>query len=375
MSENIICPVCGTANSYDDDYCIECDFILEYEKNNYKDQIDEDELLEYKYYINLAKEEYAISNLNIEPEIPENYEIKKENETNNDYNERHLAYGYVPIDTFVIDIHHYDLSSRKLNINTSKDDHKFYLIADPSEASEIIQSSSDNIVYQKFIRIDENIGKVYCIILNDTPYLLEETTVIEHNGFEYKTVTSPFTGKIWLDRNLGALKIPEKIDEEESFGDYYQWGRGADGHENKNSKITTTLSNLDIPDHGDFIQSDYKHGFDWKVEPNDNLWKKKINNPCPEGFRLPTQEEFTQEIKSARIKNNKDAFESFLKLPSAGYRCHYDDIIKNHDKWCCLWTNDTIKRDAVMIHLYDQGVHSSAFGRTGGLPIRCIKEE
>ena len=32
-------------------------------------------------------------------------------------------------------------------------------------------------------------------------------TSITHNGVTYGFVTSPYTGKVWLDRNLGAARV------------------------------------------------------------------------------------------------------------------------------------------------------------------------
>jgi len=58
---------------------------------------------------------------------------------------------------------------------------------------------------------------------------LSETLI--HNGLEYKTVKSA-TGKIWMDRNLGASQVATSSTDAAAYGDLYQWGRAADGHEN-----------------------------------------------------------------------------------------------------------------------------------------------
>ena len=42
------------------------------------------------------------------------------------------------------------------------------------------------------------------------------------------------TGKIWMDRNLGATQAATSSTDAASYGDLYQWGRAADGHEKKN---------------------------------------------------------------------------------------------------------------------------------------------
>ena len=76
---------------------------------------------------------------------------------------------------------------------------------------------------------------------------------ILYKGFNYKTVTSPTTNKVWLDRNLGASKVCDQnrnmfpsdlayeTSQKDCFGDYYQWGRGADGHQIVSSATRTGL--------------------------------------------------------------------------------------------------------------------------------------
>ncbi len=84
------------------------------------------------------------------------------------------------------------------------------------------------------------------------------------------------TGRVWMDRNLGANKVATSMTDTEAYGDLYQWGRLTDGHEKRNSGTTTTLSNSDTPGHGDFItnnsESPYSP-FDWRSPQNNNLWQ------------------------------------------------------------------------------------------------------
>jgi len=67
-------------------------------------------------------------------------------------------------------------------------------------------------------------------------------TSIMHNGVGYNTVTSPHTGKVWLDRNLGATQVCTTTGSKNTscFGDYYQWGRSTDGHERLSSETRNT---------------------------------------------------------------------------------------------------------------------------------------
>ena len=79
---------------------------------------------------------------------------------------------------------------------------------------------------------------------------------ITHNGTTYGTVTSPHTGRVWLDRNLGAAQVCTSFDDVACYGDYYQWGRNSDGHEDSASVNTATQAvNVTTVGHGDFIDA------------------------------------------------------------------------------------------------------------------------
>ncbi|NCU32683.1 MAG: hypothetical protein EOM23_07120, partial [Candidatus Moranbacteria bacterium] len=120
----------------------------------------------------------------------------------------------------------------------------------------------------------------------------------------------------WMDRNLGASQVATSGTDAASYGDLYQWGRFADGHQCRTSPTTSTLSSTDQPGHGNFITVGDGH-IDWRNPQNHNLWQGDfgINNPCPTGFRLPSQAEFEAERLSWNSNNAAGAASSFLKLP------------------------------------------------------------
>ncbi|MFN5629972.1 MAG: hypothetical protein ACK48W_11880, partial [Bacteroidota bacterium] len=81
-------------------------------------------------------------------------------------------------------------------------------------------------------------------------------------------VTNPATGRIWMDRNLGATQAATSSTDANAYGDLYQWGRRSDGHQCRTSPTTSALSSTDTPPHGDFIID-----WDWRNPQNNNLWQ------------------------------------------------------------------------------------------------------
>ena len=86
---------------------------------------------------------------------------------------------------------------------------------------------------------------------------------IKFGGLTYHEVTSP-TGRVWLDRNLGASRVATSSTDSEAYGYLYQWGRLSDGHQNRSSSPNPTLSPTDAPGHGDFITSSVVP-MDWRT--------------------------------------------------------------------------------------------------------------
>ena len=56
------------------------------------------------------------------------------------------------------------------------------------------------------------------------------TAEISWKGLLYNTITSS-TGRVWLDRNLGATQVCTSSTDTACYGGLYQWGRDTDGHQ------------------------------------------------------------------------------------------------------------------------------------------------
>jgi hypothetical protein len=185
-------------------------------------------------------------------------------------------------------------------------------------------------------------------------------------------VTSALTGKTWMDRNLGASRVATSSTDPQAFGDLYQWGRRADGHQCRNSATTTVLSSSDTPNNSAFIIGSSVTG-DWRNPQNTNLWQGNngVNNPCPSGYRLPTRSEFETEIQSWTTKNNLGAFSSPLKLPVAGYRDYENGLILSNVG--SYWTSQTSGTGSISVDFNVSSAQLFNSARGYGSSIRCIK--
>lgn len=171
------------------------------------------------------------------------------------------------------------------------------------------------------------------------------------------------TTQTWLDRNLGATEVAHSKGSTKSFGYLYQWSRKGDGHEivnwiswNKGELVNglaskdSRVSNRQEAGHNQFIPLSVAP-YDWASDAETDksgLWGGRyskwpegnyhapledatmVNNPCPEGYRLPTRDEMLAMASSMvgeqlKIKTthkiskvNDILAESVLHLPSSG---------------------------------------------------------
>jgi hypothetical protein len=187
-------------------------------------------------------------------------------------------------------------------------------------------------------------------------------------------VFSPNTGKTWMDRNLGAGRAAQSSTDELSYGDLYQWGRFADGHQCRLSPTTTDLSPVDNPTHGKFIITD-SEPFDWRTNQNDDLWAgvNGINNPCPLGYRVPSAVELHAETVYWSNNTDEGAINSPLKMPISGNRETWGTI-GNFSSRGLYWTTTVNGRNVYRLHFFRYGLTFDFPPRGSGNSIRCIKD-
>lgn len=203
--------------------------------------------------------------------------------------------------------------------------------------------------------------------------------------FEYETITSSVTGKIWLDRNLGATEACSKsIDEFDStqdyidsqqdcFGDYYQWGRDADGHQSSKSGTTYIISLTSTPGHSNYILGSSSYDYDWTTadtELRSNSWLKSDGTGiCPIGFKVPTNDE----LEAEGITSISEGFD-ILKLPLAGERDKSTGTVEDEGIFAKLWSSSVTSSKAITFKYLETSRMIAFTKHSYGNTIRCIED-
>jgi len=205
-------------------------------------------------------------------------------------------------------------------------------------------------------------------------YVVQIDVPIDGDGNTYGTVTS--AGKIWLDRNLGATQVATSSTDAAAYGDLYQWGRGSDGHQIRTplSGTTSTLSGTDIPGHANFILATTSP-WDWLSLQNGSLWQgvSGVNNPCPSGFRLPTNAELGAERASWSSNNSAGAYASPLKFTVAGHRNLSYGSLENVGSSGFYWSSTVDGTSSSSLDFFSGDAGTESSGRAFGSSVRCIK--
>uniref|UniRef100_UPI004047CC28 hypothetical protein n=1 Tax=Algoriphagus sp. TaxID=1872435 RepID=UPI004047CC28 len=203
------------------------------------------------------------------------------------------------------------------------------------------------------------------------------------------TVVNATTGKIWMDRNLGATQVATSSTDHLAYGSLYQWGRGSDGHQiivwtssttsngGEQQYETSSLSGNYAPGIGDFILAPTSP-YDWLSPQETNLWQgvSGVNNPCPTGYRIPTDVEWDAERLSWGNSNQNaaGALASPLKLPMAGYRYSSNGSLSSVGSSGSYWSSTVSSTDARELFFNSSNASMSAFNRAVGYSVRCLKD-
>ena len=211
------------------------------------------------------------------------------------------------------------------------------------------------------------------------------------NGTRATTVVpiTSTTGKVWMDRNLGASRAGTSSTDNQAYGCLYQWGRGNDGHSSITwnsatagtvvNGTTPILASTDSPGNALFIIAS-AGSYDWRSTKNDNLWQGAAgtNNPCPAGYRVPTDAELTAEFAPLaslgyNITNSATAYTSPLKFVVAGYRSNFTGALDSAGASGYYWSSAVSGTNASVRYFLSSSVSITVTGRAYGCSVRCLK--
>jgi len=222
------------------------------------------------------------------------------------------------------------------------------------------------------------------------------------NTKKYGTTTSPTTGRVWLDRNLDASQVATARNDSAAYGGYYQWGRAGDGHQLQNSRTVGAGAAYWYDQYSFFFLGGASSRInDWIWNPNkdregvnrSDFWTKgrvvapngKAHIICPIDYRVATMAELSKE----KLHSAVAAYNSFLKLPSSGYRSsgssdagNYIAVRSETNLWTSNRASATISSDdigftngwAYRAGNGYAGTDWKAWRRYLGLAVRCIKK-
>ncbi len=207
------------------------------------------------------------------------------------------------------------------------------------------------------------------------------TFIYQGKTVTYGTIESSNTGKCWLDKNLGATQVATSLTDSLAYGDLFQWGRSDDGHQVRDCQDGYKRNSLDCGDnrfiqelavdikvnHSKFIN---KHQ-DWLLSSNNYLWIETngiiLNNPCPDGWRVPTASEWLLEYDN-KIDDGD------LKLTLTGYRDQLNGSINFSEEMGGYWSSSVVgENGASNFYLNNDNFGIGSGGKSLGLSVRCIK--
>jgi hypothetical protein len=184
-------------------------------------------------------------------------------------------------------------------------------------------------------------------------YLVEDK-----EGNTYYTVYNARTKKTWLDRDLGSPSQCKNKQDELCIGDYFQWGRSANGHERELSSAFSGLHHNEFSlESGAVFEHHFgkEYAYAWQDAHAEN-------NPCPRGYALPGPYELYDEI----ISNRK------FNYTYNGYRSYNDGKFKDIGKYATFWTSFK----GYFVQVTDKGpkvIQDTNYSM--GRAVRCMKKE
>jgi len=206
---------------------------------------------------------------------------------------------------------------------------------------------------------------------------------------------------------------------EDNYGDLYQWGRRADGHQLRTSDTTPILATSNTPNHPYFILDktysnapvrDWRSGGGniarWGDGTRNTTVPKGVNDPCPSGWRVPTEAEWRSIVNgntssmtsiptAGRLSSSGNYWrwnrngtpgwliypddnangEPALFLPAAGCRYRGDGLFGGIGTEGRYWSSTSAGTNSYYMYSYTSTVAPSYnLDKSYGFSVRCVSE-
>lgn len=203
----------------------------------------------------------------------------------------------------------------------------------------------------------------------------------------YTTVRAA-DGNIWLQQNLGSERVAESLDDEQSYGDMFQWGRWDDGHQLRNSSVTSPPSDNTpegLQGTGSFITGTPAW---WASNGSEDKWTgmgladvtETVGvDPCKAiglEWKIPSQTDWENITQAEHITSPAKAYGGNLKLPMGGYRGGSDGGFTFVGKRGYFWSSTVTGIGGKYLYIGATVANAAAGASRGqGASVRCIKTE
>jgi uncharacterized protein (TIGR02145 family) len=196
-----------------------------------------------------------------------------------------------------------------------------------------------------------------------------------------------------------------------TLGYLYQWGRVADGHEKRNSPRYPaendntqdgSVPNTALDANGQVLSTlgayrkfikNYSntYRYDWRQTQKNDLWgdgstnevmSKAANDPCPPGWKVPSQKQWASIYTNATTPNiwtwadKGYKVGSSLYLPAAGFRNSSNGTLSNVGALGYYWSSTVSGTYAYRLSFSNNNVNPANIGdyRASGFSVRCVSE-
>lgn len=198
-------------------------------------------------------------------------------------------------------------------------------------------------------------------------------------------------GHIWLQQNLGASRVAISASDDDAYGDLYQWGRWADGHQVRiPTPVLSPASSLSANNPSGLVAGGiiaYISNW-WANGATTDTWtavtatEASATNGCDpcktlgSGWSMPTDADWTMLIDSENITNTTNAFTSNLKIPNGGWRSTNSLSILSAGTSSWFWSSNAASTSGAKgVWILSTSVQKSYIdSRAYGTSVRCIKK-